>query len=109
MVFGSDVFYASNTSTVGEYNSTVNPCCPINIWQQAVIGGLTPGFHNYTISGMATVVWADWNSSQANWTGRVFIPGSSVGATIPEPTTLLLLGSGLVAAGRRRLRRKFGR
>lgn len=114
MVFGDNVFYASGTGPAGQYNSTSNPCCPINAWQTATISGLTAGFHTYTISGMNTVVWSDWNSSTPNWTGTIFIPGSSVGCgdpgqpacPTPEPATMALFGVGAALAGIRRLRRR---
>ena len=115
MVFGDNVFYTSNNGVQGLYNATTNTTgINIMIWQTATISGLTAGFHNYTISGMNTVVWSDWNSSLPNWSGTIFIPGSSVGCgdpgqpacPTPEPATMALFGVGAALAGIRRLRRR---
>ncbi len=92
---GINNFFASNNGTVGQYTSTSSPCCTINGWQGVTVSGLSAGVQTYTISGMTSANWADWNSSQANWTGSINVPGSSVG-NVPEPTSVALAGLALL-------------
>ena len=104
LILGTNVFYASGG--LGNYTLST-PCtgCPgPTNWQGFLFSGLTAGDHSYTVAGMNSVVWADWNTGQANWTGTLNIPGGSVG--VPEPGTLTLLGIGLLGLGLSRRRRQ---
>ncbi len=104
LVLGTNLFFADNGAT-GSYTSLTNPCCAINSWQSATLTGLSAGNQTYSIGGMTSVHWADWNSSQANWTGTVFVPNSSV-VTASEPGTLAILGLGLMGVAMRVRRRR---
>ncbi len=106
LVAGSNYFYASNTSTVGEYNSATNTTGLTEIsWQSVTFSGLTAGVHTYMINGMNTVNWADWNSSQANWTGSLKIGAAAVGSVpVAGSALLMMLGAaGLRSRARKRL------
>lgn len=61
------------------------------------VGGLTAGDYSYSVTGMNTVNWSDWNTSTPNWTGMVNIPGSSAG--VPEPASLALVAIGMLGLG----------
>lgn len=105
LVEGTNYFYADTVSgATGDYDATTNLTgLPATQWQGVTFTGLASGDYSYTISGMFSVDWADWNSGQSNWTARVNIPDSSVG-TVPEPVGAALFGIGALAlaAGRRR-------
>jgi len=105
MTLGLDAFYADNT-VAGSYTALVNnTCCTLASWQSATFTGLSAGWHTYSITGMSSAHWADWNSSSPNWTGRLFIPGSSTGGQVPAPAALGFLGLGLAGLGIARRRR----
>lgn len=108
LVVGSNYFYASGTSTPGEYNQAVNTTGLAETrWQGVTFTGLSAGTYTYQITGMNTVNFSDWNSSTPNWTGQLVIPESSVNAAVPEPATIWLVGLALGGmAARRRFRRK---
>ena len=111
LVFGDNLFWASGfgmeatPTEVGVYNSTtpVDRTSLIS-WQSVLVTGLTAGgTYSYTISGMNTVHYADWNSGSANWTGTLFVPGTSVAVSEPAMLPLLALSVlGLVLGRRKR-------
>ncbi len=106
LTFGTNTFYASGNGTLGEYNSSTSPTSlGINGWQGVTVTGLSAGTQLYTISGMTSANWADWNTGQSNWTGSIFIPDSSV-AGIPEPASLALVAASLLGLGMTRRRRQ---
>ncbi len=97
LVWGSNIFYADNGAQ-GSYTSATNvTCCTLQSWQKATLTGLSAGPNTYSITGMSSAHWADWNSSQNNWTGSLFIPTSSI--STPEPGALVLLSLGLAGLG----------
>lgn len=110
LVEGSNLFYADaagapGSATAGAFNDpTNNTGNTLFKWQVANLVGLTAGWHTYSITGMVAADWNDWNSLTANWTGRIFIPGSSTG-TVPEPGIIGLFGLGLLGLGIARRRR----
>lgn len=57
-------------------------------------------------SGSASISWQDLTTGAIGNSGSIGF-SVSVGAPVPEPTTLLLFGSGLAALGSRRVRRRF--
>lgn len=100
---GSNYFYADTVSGAqGDYDAPTNlTCCSVTRWQGVTFTGLAAGDYAYSISGMFSVDWADWNSDEANWRGMVNIPTSSAG--VPEPTSMALFGLGMLGlAGARR-------
>ena len=108
LIDGTNNFFASGTSTVGEYNSAVNnTSLPETNWQTATFTGLAAGWYTYQITGMTAVNWADLNSNLSNWTGTLFIPGSSVVSTPDSGSALAMLGAALL--GFVTIRRRFSR
>jgi hypothetical protein len=105
LVAGSNYFYVDIISgATGDFDAPANLTGATETqWQGVTFTGLTSGDYSYSISGMLSINWADWNSGEANWTSRVNIPDSSVG-TVPEPIGAALFGIGALAlaAGRRR-------
>lgn len=99
LIDGVNNFYAPNVGgAVGQYDQATNGTgLSVTRWQGVTVTGLSAGLQPYSITGMNTVNFSDWNSSTPNWTGSVFIPGSSVGA--PEPTSIALVGLSLLALG----------
>lgn len=105
LVAGTNYFYADTASgATGDYDAPTNLTGITETrWQGVTFTGLAAGAYSYSISGMFSVDWADWNSGEANWAARVIIPDSSAG-TVPEPigTALFGIGALALAAGRRR-------
>ena len=66
--------------------------------------GLSAGFYQFTYVPIANPT-AEWDLASTNMNGIFDLTGVVVpNPTIPEPVTLLLLGTGLAAAGVRRFR-----
>lgn len=105
LVAGTNYFYVDTASgATGDYDASTNSTgLGETRWQGVTFTGLAAGAYSYSISGMFSVDWADWNSGEPNWSSRVTIPDSSVG-TVPEPigTALFGIGALALAAGRRR-------
>ena len=106
LVDGSNNFYAgASNNNGGEFDKPTNGTGQtLRVWQGMTFSGLTAGFHTFQITGMNTVVWSNWNTNDPNWTGRIFIPGSST--QTPEPASLMLLGVGIAGFAAARRRRK---
>ncbi|MEH6627630.1 MAG: PEP-CTERM sorting domain-containing protein [Motiliproteus sp.] len=108
LTLGTNLFYAIGTSGAGATGQFDQPTdtvagLPIISWQGVTFAGITAGDHAYSITGMNSANWSDWNSSTPNWTGTLNIPTSSVGdPTVPEPGTLALLALGLAGIGFRK-------
>ncbi|MEH6814842.1 MAG: PEP-CTERM sorting domain-containing protein, partial [Motiliproteus sp.] len=106
LALGSNLFYAPQSGgATGQFDQPTDTISglPIISWQGVTFTGITAGDHAYSITGMNTVNWSDWNSSTPNWTGSLNIPTSSVGdPTVPEPGTLALLALGLAGIGFRK-------
>ena len=113
LVDGDNNFYADanggstpyGSIAADSYNQATNTVGlgPVVNWQGATFTGLAAGVYTYQITGMTSQNWNNVNSFDANWTGTLIIPGTSVG--VPEPGILALLGIGLAGlgfAGRRR-------
>lgn len=100
LVAGDNYFYAGAASgNGGDFDQNANNTGTIvTRWQGVTVTGLSAGFQPYSITGMNSVNFADWNTLTNNWRGTVFIPGSSVG-TVPEPTSLALVALSLLALG----------
>ena len=111
LTLGSNYFYTPMTGgscctgVTGQFNSSTNGTGQtVTRWQGVTFSGLTAGTYSYSITGMNSVNWADWNSNTSNWTGLLDIPGSSV--SVPEPATLALLGFGFAGLGFSRRRKQ---
>ena len=104
LVIGDNYFYATGSATAGEYTSSTNNTGLTEVrWQGVTFTGLAAGDYTYSVTGMNSVNFSDWNSDTANWTGTLNIPESSAG-NVPEPGTLALFG--LAAIGGGLMRRK---
>jgi hypothetical protein len=102
LVLGTNYFFAPYSGGAqGQYDQPTNTMSGTGAeptqWQGVTVTGLSAGLQAYSITGMTTAQWADWSSGQSNWTGSVFIPGSSV--NVPEPTTFALAGLALLGLG----------
>lgn len=100
LVDGVNYFYAQAACCAGgDFDqNTNNTGQTITQWQGVTVTGLSAGLQPYSITGMNTVNFADWNTNTSNWRGTVFIPGSSVGG-VPEPTSMALVALSLLALG----------
>ncbi|MEL7186615.1 MAG: PEP-CTERM sorting domain-containing protein [Pseudomonadota bacterium] len=111
LVDGTNNFYSLGNfgaGTTGQYdqNSWAGAASLVPVrWQGVTFTGLAAGTYAYTISGMNSVNWADWNSGLPNWSGTLVIPRSSV-APVSEPGFLALMGIGLAGLGLVSRRRK---
>lgn len=107
LVAGVNYFYAgANSGNGGNFDQIANNTGLAEIrWQGVTFTGLAAGTYAYSITGMFTAVWADWNTLTSNWTGMLEIPESSVMPT-PEPGMLALFGIGLAGIGLARRRRQ---
>lgn len=82
-------------------------CGPTNHWQGAVFTGLGPGSYQFTWTPIANPS-AEWSLFNTNMngifdlTGVIQPPGTPA---IPEPSTILLFGSGLIGLGAWRMRK----
>jgi VPDSG-CTERM motif len=103
-------FFTDGTGNPGYsalVNTTVAQVGVIANWQLATFTGLAAGTYTYQITGMNTVDWANYGTGDANWTGTLVIPGSSVtpGGVPDSGSSIALLGLALV--GMAGLKRKF--
>ncbi|MCB1959174.1 MAG: hypothetical protein KDE68_01405, partial [Rhodocyclaceae bacterium] len=75
LVVGSNYFFATSTATAGEFTASTNTSgIDVVRWQGVTFTGLAAGDYLYSVTGMNTVNFADWNSDQSNWTGTLNIP-----------------------------------
>jgi hypothetical protein len=101
LTLGMNYFFAPlNGGAQGQYDQPTDTMLTSGLsptrWQGVTVTGLSAGLQPYTITGMNSVNYADWNTSANNWTGSIFIPNSSVVST---PGTLALAGLALLGLG----------
>lgn len=107
LVAGTNLFYAPRSGgSPGQYDQPTNTTGQVTAhWQSVTLSGLSAGLQSYTVSGMNSANWADWNGGGNNWSGTVFVPGIVVNP-VPEPTALAIFGLlGVVGLAPRRRKR----
>ncbi|MDP3070308.1 MAG: VPDSG-CTERM sorting domain-containing protein [Opitutaceae bacterium] len=106
LIDGTNNFYAPNSGGAqGQYNQTVNNTLTVTRWQGATFTGLAAGVYTYQITGMNTVDYSDWNTSQPNWTGTLTISGATAGGVPDGGSAVFLMGLSIL--GLAALRRKL--